>query len=148
MEFQARGKHRGYAFVLMASPEEAKAAIENLNGQYHWGRLLTVGPGYVKTRSRFKYVWEKAMPNPEFFCKVFIGNLNKDTTGPKLVKIFKQYGQIIDAKIVKDLVTKKSRGFAFVTFSNKEEALSAIESCDGSKVDDFMIKANLPLFPK
>ncbi|KAJ7551563.1 hypothetical protein O6H91_06G020500 [Diphasiastrum complanatum] len=38
----ARGKHRGYAFVLMASPEEAKAAIENLNGQYHWGRLLTV----------------------------------------------------------------------------------------------------------
>jgi cold-inducible RNA-binding protein len=36
------GRPRGFAFVTMASPEEAKAAIDALNGQALDGRNLTV----------------------------------------------------------------------------------------------------------
>jgi len=36
------GRSRGFGFVEMASAEEAKAAIEALNGTDHEGRALTV----------------------------------------------------------------------------------------------------------
>ena len=36
------GRSKGFGFVEMASEEEARAAIEALNGQDHGGRTLTV----------------------------------------------------------------------------------------------------------
>ena len=37
--------------------------------------------------------------------------------GKKLLKLFRDYGKISSIKLIKDKVTKKSRGFGFVTFS-------------------------------
>jgi cold-inducible RNA-binding protein len=36
------GRSKGFGFVEMASPAEAKAAIEGMNGQQHGGRDLIV----------------------------------------------------------------------------------------------------------
>ena len=36
------GRSKGFGFVEMSSDEEAKAAIDALNGQEHGGRALTV----------------------------------------------------------------------------------------------------------
>ncbi len=44
------GRSRGFGFVEMASAEEAKAAIDSLNGKDHGGRQLTVN--VAKERSR------------------------------------------------------------------------------------------------
>ncbi len=44
------GRSRGFGFVEMASSEEAKAAIDSLNGKDHDGRQLTVN--IAKERSR------------------------------------------------------------------------------------------------
>ncbi|NNC75998.1 MAG: RNA-binding protein [Acidimicrobiia bacterium] len=44
------GRSRGFGFVEMATPDEAKAAIEALNGQNVDGRDLTVN--VAKERSR------------------------------------------------------------------------------------------------
>ena len=39
---RATGKPRGFAFITMATPEEAQKAIESLNGSVLDGRTLTV----------------------------------------------------------------------------------------------------------
>ena len=39
---RATGRPRGFAFITMSSPEEAKAAIDALNGKSLGGRALTV----------------------------------------------------------------------------------------------------------
>ncbi len=44
------GRSRGFGFVEMSSDDEAKAAIEALNGRNHDGRDLTVN--VAKERSR------------------------------------------------------------------------------------------------
>jgi RNA recognition motif-containing protein len=42
VEDRATGRSKGFGFVEMASDEEARKAIEALNGQEHDGRALTV----------------------------------------------------------------------------------------------------------
>jgi cold-inducible RNA-binding protein len=45
------GQSRGFAFVQMATPEDAKAAIATLNGRDLDGRSLTVGEARAKVGS-------------------------------------------------------------------------------------------------
>ena len=42
IEDRSTGRSKGFGFVEMSSDQEARAAIEALNGQDHGGRALTV----------------------------------------------------------------------------------------------------------
>ena len=48
--------------------------------------------------------------------KCFLGGLNFETTEEDLREYFGKYGEITDAVVIRDKITKKSRGFGFVTF--------------------------------
>ncbi|HSR49332.1 MAG TPA: RNA-binding protein [Acidobacteriota bacterium] len=50
-EDRATGRPRGFAFVEM-SQEDAETAIENLNGQDHGGRSLTVNQARPRNEGR------------------------------------------------------------------------------------------------
>ncbi len=45
---RATGQSRGFGFVEMSTPEEAKAAVDALNGQEQNGRALTVNEARPK----------------------------------------------------------------------------------------------------
>jgi RNA recognition motif-containing protein len=49
MRDQATGRARGFAFVEMASDEDAQAAIAKLNNHAYGGRTLTVNEARPKT---------------------------------------------------------------------------------------------------
>src|ERR687898_893586 len=49
IEDRETGRSRGFAFVEMATPEEAAAAIENFNGKDFGGRNLTVNEAKPRT---------------------------------------------------------------------------------------------------
>jgi len=53
MRDMATGRARGFAFVEMASDDEAQAAITQLNGQDMGGRALTVNEARPKTEGSF-----------------------------------------------------------------------------------------------
>jgi hypothetical protein len=48
--------------------------------------------------------------------KVFVGGLSPVTTVDMLQDHFTQFGKLIDVSVIKDPVTKQSRGFGFVEF--------------------------------
>mmetsp|Transcript_16493 Transcript_16493/g.23285 ORF Transcript_16493/g.23285 Transcript_16493/m.23285 type:complete len:532 (-) Transcript_16493:289-1884(-) len=50
--------------------------------------------------------------------KIFVGGLSFETTDEKLNQYFQQWGQVIDAIVMTDNVSKRSRGFGFVTFAD------------------------------
>lgn len=68
-----------------------------------------------------------ACQNPA--CKMFIGGLSMNTTKEKLQEHFEAYGEIVDAVVMKDPATKRSRGFGFVTYAE----LKSVDDCLSEK---------------
>lgn len=56
---------------------------------------------------------------PEQGVKVFVGGLSPSSTPGVLREYFGQYGRILDAAVLADGPTKRSRGFGFVEFAEK-----------------------------
>jgi len=68
---------------------------------------------------------------------VFIARLEFNTTEETLSDVFRRYGTIRSLRLVRDTETGKSRGYAFVEFSDQEEAKRVLrETRDESLVID------------
>lgn len=74
--------------------------------------------------------------------KLYVGNLAFQTTSEDLQKLFGQAGTVASASVVEDRDTGRSRGFAFVEMSTKEEALAAIDQFNGKEVGGRALKVN------
>jgi cold-inducible RNA-binding protein len=74
--------------------------------------------------------------------KLYVGNLAFQTTSQELQELFTQAGTVESASVVEDRDTGRSRGFAFVEMSTKEEATSAIEQFNGKEVGGRALKVN------
>jgi cold-inducible RNA-binding protein len=74
--------------------------------------------------------------------KLFVGGLSWDTTDDGLRQAFASYGEITEAKVISDRDTGRSRGFGFVTFTQDEDAKTAISKMDGTSLDGKTIKVN------
>lgn len=74
--------------------------------------------------------------------KLYVGNLAFQTTNQDLLELFAQAGTVETASIVEDRETGRSKGFAFIEMSTKEEAASAIEQLNGKELAGRTIKVN------
>jgi RNA recognition motif-containing protein len=74
--------------------------------------------------------------------KLFVGGLSWGTTDDGLHGAFSKFGEIVEAKVITDRETGRSRGFGFVTFANDEGASSAINEMNGAELDGRTIKVN------
>jgi RNA recognition motif-containing protein len=62
--------------------------------------------------------------------KLFVSGIPWSIEWQELKDIFKEHGDVVHAKIVKDRETGRSKGFGFVEFSNEEDATKAKEAMD------------------
>ncbi|KAL6183013.1 hypothetical protein ACLB2K_044424 [Fragaria x ananassa] len=74
--------------------------------------------------------------------KVFIGGVSYQTDDAGLREAFGRYGDVVDARIITDRETGRSRGFGFVTYTTPEEASSAIQGLDGKDLHGRIIRVN------
>ncbi len=65
--------------------------------------------------------------------KLFVGNLAFRATEDELQEVFGQYGELEEVKIIMDRETGRSRGFAFVTYTDTASAKDAL-ALDGTAV--------------
>src|SRR5579864_3569446 len=63
--------------------------------------------------------------------KLFVGNLNFDTTSDDLKELFATAGLCESAQVMTDRATGRSRGFGFVEMSSDTEAQKAIVELNG-----------------
>ncbi|XP_046441761.1 ELAV-like protein 2 isoform X45 [Daphnia pulex] len=62
---------------------------------------------------------------------IFVYNLAPDTEESVLWQLFGPFGAVQSVKVIRDLQTNKCKGFGFVTMTNYDEALVAIQSLNG-----------------
>ncbi len=60
--------------------------------------------------------------------KLFIGNLPYDISEPELQNLFIEFGEVVNANLVVDRYTGRSRGFAFVEMDSRSSGQQAMES--------------------
>ncbi len=74
--------------------------------------------------------------------KLFVGSLSWNTTDEGLRRAFEKFGEVLEAKVIKDRDTDRSRGFGFVSFANPKDAMDAMQGMDGQELDGRTIKVN------
>jgi cold-inducible RNA-binding protein len=75
--------------------------------------------------------------------KLFVGNLSFNTTENDLQEAFAAHGTVVEANLMMDRMSGRSRGFAFVTMSTPEEAQKAIEAMNGAQLADRALTVNI-----
>ncbi|PKI45991.1 glycine-rich RNA-binding protein RZ1A [Punica granatum] len=67
--------------------------------------------------------------------RCFIGGLAWSTSDRGLKDAFEKFGHLLEAKVVVDKYSGRSRGFGFVTFDEKKAMEEAIEAMNGLELD-------------
>ena len=75
--------------------------------------------------------------------KLFVGNLSFEVTDFDLEDLFKQYGEVISAKVILDRDTNRSRGFGFVEMSSDNSVQSSIDALNGTEVKGRAINVSI-----
>ncbi len=74
--------------------------------------------------------------------KLFVGNLDYQTSSEDLSALFAEAGLVRRAQVVMDRETQRSKGFAFVEMADDTEALRAISLCNGRVLNGRAIVVN------
>ncbi|KAJ0052077.1 hypothetical protein Pint_03449 [Pistacia integerrima] len=135
------GKSRNFAFVTMASGEEAQAAVDKLDTLEVSGRIIR-----VEFAKKFKKPHPPREPQPqsplagetqngetqsvETQHKLYVSNLAWKVRSTSLREFFSADHNPVSAKVVFE-APGRSGGYGFVSFATKEEAEAAISSLNG-----------------
>uniref|UniRef100_A0A8R1E2C8 RRM domain-containing protein n=1 Tax=Caenorhabditis japonica TaxID=281687 RepID=A0A8R1E2C8_CAEJA len=124
-----------YAFVEFADHSQASQALQTMNKRLLLDREMKVNwavepgqqPSKVDTTRHFH---------------VFVGDLSAEVDNQKLRESFLPFGDVSDAKVIRDTTTTKSKGYGFVSYPKREEAERAIEQMNGQWLGRRTIRTN------
>ncbi|KAJ3014768.1 Myelin expression factor 2 [Thoreauomyces humboldtii] len=114
IDVDAQGRSKGVGRVLMATPEDAQTAIDQLSGMELEGRPIQIRPDH------------------RLASQVFFGNLPYTTRWQDL-KDWLRANQFEPnyAEVLTDVATGRSKGCGFVRFDTTEEAERAVRELNG-----------------
>merc|ERR1712037_732317 len=69
-------------------------------------------------------------------CKLFVYGVNENTSNSELSDAFSKYGTVVDTY-------NTGKGYAFVTFDNKDDAQTATDQLNGQEILGQQVKVNV-----
>ncbi|KRY49579.1 Polyadenylate-binding protein 1 [Trichinella britovi] len=138
-------KSKGFGFVSFENPEDAEAAVKEMNEyQLPSGRKLYVGRAQKKAERQAELKRRYEMLKLERIqqyegVNLYLKNLDDSVDDAQLRKAFEKFGVITSAKVMTD-EKGQSKGFGFVCFSSPDEATRAVSEMNNQKL------GNKPLY--
>ena len=74
--------------------------------------------------------------------KLFVGNLSFNATQEQLQDLFAAHGTVVEIDVIKDKLSGRPRGFAFVSMETKEAADAAVQALNGKEIDGRALTVN------
>ena len=79
---------------------------------------------------------------------IYVGNLAWGVTNEDLLELFGQHGKVLQAQVISDRETGRSRGFGFVEMENDQEAENAIQALNGAMHNNRPLTVNVAKPPR
>ncbi|KFV77397.1 putative RNA-binding protein 19, partial [Dryobates pubescens] len=138
---EGRGKKKGCIFVDLKSEAEVQRALKRKK-EYLGGRCIEVfrcrsAPAGAVAATPEKQPWQRRKRDDEEeedlseSGRLFVRNLPFTSTEEDLEKLFSKYGPLSEIHFPLDRLTKKPKGFAFITYMMPEDAVKAYAQLDG-----------------
>ncbi|KAJ0089005.1 hypothetical protein Patl1_32302 [Pistacia atlantica] len=129
------GASRGFGFVNFDNPDDARQALEAMNGSQLGSKVLYVARAQKKAEREqiLRRQFEEKRNEKILKYKgsnIYVKNIDDDVTDEELREHFSQCGTITSAKLMRD-EKGISKGFGFVSFSTPEEASKAVGTFHG-----------------
>ncbi|CAF0964764.1 unnamed protein product [Brachionus calyciflorus] len=109
----------GYGFVEYLKEEDAKKAVDTLNG-------------YQIEHKRLKVAYARPNSDDTKNTNLYIRNIPVNYTEQQLVELFSQFGEVIQVRLLRDQNTTFSRRIGFVIMGTKQMAHLAIQNLDNT----------------
>lgn len=74
--------------------------------------------------------------------KLYVGNLDFNTSEQDLVNAFSQYGEVVSVNLIYDRDTGRPRGFGFVEMGSRSDAIKAISGLNETQIGSREIRVN------
>lgn len=130
--FDKNKQNFNYAFVEFEEESAAKNAFDALNGQ-------------VLNNSEIKINWayqsQQAKSNPEHF-NIFVGDLSTEIDDDQLRKAFARFPSLVQAHVMWDMQSGRSRGYGFISFSDQVDAEQVLNTMNGEVIGNRAIRLN------
>jgi len=75
--------------------------------------------------------------------KLFVGNLPWGINNDSLRELFASVGEVVEAMVITDRMSGRSKGFGFVTFATEEAAQAAIQQLNEKEIEGRKIIVNV-----
>jgi len=134
-------KSKGFAFAGFATEKEQRTALNKHKSFLGEHQLLVykhTEKEPEKSSSGCTSKWamqEAALESVETVGesgRIFVRNLSYEVSEEDISELFSQYGPLTESTVPVDKLTRKFKGFAFVTFMMPEHAVAAFSALDGS----------------
>lgn len=80
--------------------------------------------------------------------KLYVGNLPYSVDKDALIALFSTFGDIVDAVVITDKYTQRSKGFGFVEFADEKAAEKAVAEMNEKEVEGRKLVVNVARPPK
>uniref|UniRef100_A0AC35TXL3 Splicing factor 3B subunit 4 n=1 Tax=Rhabditophanes sp. KR3021 TaxID=114890 RepID=A0AC35TXL3_9BILA len=123
--------HQGFGFVEFISEDDAEFAIKIMNMIKVFGKPIKVNKASQN---------EKTI---DIGANLFVGNLDATVDEKLLYDTFSAFGVVLQVpKIMRDVDTGNSKGFAFISFDSFDAADTAIDSMNGQHLSNRQIQVS------
>ncbi|XP_071827517.1 cytotoxic granule associated RNA binding protein TIA1-like isoform X5 [Apostichopus japonicus] len=133
------GHSKGYGFVAFARESDAENAMKQMSGAVLGGKPIRTNWASRKQNQskgeakEYKSVFDKTS---EANTTVYIGNTPDSFSEAEVRNMFETFGQILEVRVYPD------RNYAFVKYSDHDQAAQAIVGCHGQTVQDRPIRCD------
>lgn len=80
--------------------------------------------------------------------KLYVGNLPYSVTSDDLRKIFSEFGEVVDAVVIINKISGRSKGFGFVELADEKMAAAAIEGLKEKELEGRKLVVNVARPPR
>ncbi|XP_059088909.1 nucleolysin TIAR-like [Tigriopus californicus] len=129
-----------YCFVEFVNHGAAMAALTAMNRRICLNRELKVN--WASSPGSHAHAPQPLKPDTSNHHHIFVGDLSPEVETEALRHAFAPFGEISDCKVIKDLATNWSRGYGFVSFVRKVDAMAAMEAMNGTWLGSRAIRTN------